>query len=370
MARSTLTCCIVVKNEEKQILDTLNCINILADEIVIVDTGSTDGTLSIINQWIKRFNAQSGVKVVPVGDRFHDEDGDFDFGAAKTFAIENATKDFVMWLDATDRVTNQADVKKEFIKITNKDKKVYFSLPTALSDSFAFIRARIGPRETAYVVGRIHEYMGFRNSPELTRHFIGNKIENKKKDRDLDRNLRQLKKEWAIRPSSRICFYIALTYREMLNTKDSLEWFRRRIYTYKFKDDFNEEYFKSLESIAEQILNGKRGLQSDMELYDMATQMVEREPKRFEGHYYLGHYHKRREEYEEALKHFRKYTTCKKPTTYKLWLNGAIYNGKAILTAIDECKTALKYSEVLKPDEILDLHPSRSTFTGGDNQYY
>ena len=206
MARSTLTCCIVVKNEEKQIADTLNCINILADEIVIVDTGSIDATISIINKWIKKFNAESGVKVISVGDRFHDTDGDFDFGAAKTFAFENATKDFVMWLDATDRVTNQADVKKEFIKVTNKDSKVYFSLPTALSDSFAFIRARIGPRETAYVIGRIHEYMGFRNSQELTRHFIGHKIENKKINRDLERNLRQLKKEWELRPSTRICF--------------------------------------------------------------------------------------------------------------------------------------------------------------------
>lgn len=367
--RSTLSCCLVVKNEEKQILDALNCINILADEIVIIDTGSIDGTLSIINTWISKFNAHSGVKVISVGSRFHDSDGDFDFGAAKTFAFENATKDFVMWLDATDRVSNQVDVKKEFIKITNKDKNVYFSLPTALSDSFAFIRARIGPRELAYVMGRIHEYMGFRNSSELTRHFISHKIENKKTNRDLDRNLRQLKKEWAIRPSSRICFYIALTYREMLNTKDSLEWFRRRIYTFNFKDDFNEEYFKSLESIAEQILNSKRGLQSDMELYDMATQMIERDPKRFEGHYYLGHYYKRREEYETALQHFRKYPKCKKPDTYKLWLNGAIYNGKAILTSINECKTALKYSEVLKPDEILDLHPSRSTFNHGDSQY-
>lgn len=370
MARSTLSCCIAIKNEEKQIVDTLSCINILADEIIIIDTGSTDGTLSIVNKWIERFNAKAGVNVISVGDRFHDDDGDFDFGAAKTFAFENATKDFVMWLDATDRVTKQSDVKKQFIAITNKDKNVYFSIPTALSENFAFIRARIGPRKTAYVVGRIHEYMGFSNSPDLTRHFINHEIENKKTDRDLERNLRQLKKEWDIRPTSRICFYLALTYREMLNINDSLEWFRRRIYTYKFKDDFGEEYFKSLESVAEQILNIKRGRQSDMELYDMASQMIEKEPKRFEGYYYMGHYHKRREEYKDALIYFRKYTACKKPDTYKLWLNGAIYNGKAILTAINECNTALKYSKVLKPDEILDLNPSRSTFTSGNNQYY
>lgn len=369
MSRSTLSCCVVVRNEEHQIAECLDRIAILGDEIVVVDTGSTDGTLSVINAWIQKYNAQGAVNVVTAGDRFHDADGDFDFGAAKTFALQQATKDFVMWLDATDKVTNQREVKREFIKITNQSKNVYFSMPTVLSDNFGFIRARIGPRETSSVVGRIHEYMAFSNAKDLTRHFLSYEIENKKEQRDLTRNLRQLKKEWEARPTARMCFYIGLTYREMGKTTDSLEWFRRRIYTHQFKNIFDEEYFKSLECIAEVLLT-KKDTQADLELYDMATQMIEKEPTRVEGYYYMGKYYIRKKEYIKAQEYLRKYPKCKKPTSYKLWLNGAIYNGKAILNALEECKTALKYPDVLQPDEIVDLNASKSTFTRGDSQYY
>ena len=371
MARSTLSCCFVVKNEEQQIAQALDCITVLADEIIIVDTGSTDGTLSVVNSWTRKYNAQNAVKVFSVGNQFHDTDGDFDFGGAKTHAIRQATKDFVMWLDATDRVTNQRDVKKQFIDITNKNKNVYIAMPTALSDNFAFIRTRIGPRVQSSMVGRIHEYMAFTNATELTRHFIGSSITNHKEQRNLSRNIRQLLKEWAIRPTARICFYIALTYREMHDIKNALEWFRRRVYTHSFKNEFDEEYFKSIECIAEIIVDQIRGPQADLELYDMATQMIEHNTQRVEGHYYMGRYYMRKEEYEKAQEYLRKYRGCKKPKTYKLWLNGAIYNGKAILNALEDCKTAMKYKDVLKPDEILDLHPpTRSTFTRGDGQYY
>ena len=58
-----------------------------ADEIIIVDTGSTDGTPSRIRQWAKHRKAEKNVKILEVGRKFHDVDGDFDFGAAKTFAM-------------------------------------------------------------------------------------------------------------------------------------------------------------------------------------------------------------------------------------------------------------------------------------------
>lgn len=370
MARSKLACCLVVRNEANQISDCLDCITVLADEIIIVDTGSSDGTLSIVSEWVIKHNARGTVKTFSVGNQFHDSDGDFDFGAAKTYALKNATTDFVMWMDATDRVTNQESIKRKFIEITDKSKDIYIALPTALSDDFAFIRTRIGPREVTSMVGRIHEFMGFNNASELTRHFISEPIMNKKVGRDLSRNLRQLHKEWKERPSARICFYIALTNRELGNRDAAIEWFRRRIYTYGFKDEFAEEYFKSLESIAEIMIETPISDLNLIELYDISEEMISKNPLRVEGYYYRGKYHFYKKEYQKAIDSYQKYRTCKKPTTYKLWVNGSIYKGKAISTAIEECTTAMKYEKVLQPDEILDLNPTRSTFTRGDSQYY
>ena len=46
------------------------------------------------------------------------------------------------------------------------------------------------------------------------------------------------------------------------------------------------------------------------------------------------------------------------------------YIKKGHIECIEECKTAIEYGKVLEPDEILDLNPTRSTFTRGDDQYY
>ena len=80
-----------------------------------MDTGLTDSTIDKIERWIEESRAHGFVKLIKVGSKFHDSDGDFHFGNAKTFAFENATKDFVMWLDASDIVTDPVAVKKEFI---------------------------------------------------------------------------------------------------------------------------------------------------------------------------------------------------------------------------------------------------------------
>jgi len=375
MARHTLSCCIVVKNEARRIKACLNNIDILADEIVIVDTGSTDQTCNVVKQWTKQKKAENNVKLVEVKNRFHDEDGDFDFGAAKTFAFQQATKNFVMWLDAPDIVSEQEKVKKIFLKETSKDPNVYFVLPTALTKKYAFVRTRIGAREHSKMVGRIHESMVI-YVEKARRVFIPSVIKNsiretKRKRRDLTRNLRILEKEWKKEKTSRICFYLGNTHRELGNLEDSLKWFRKRVYDFDFKNDFKEEYFKALECIAELILTIKHSDSVHLEdLHDISDEMIEKEPTRVEGYYYLAKYHIEKREWEKALKSLAKYKTCKKPENYKLWLNRNIYTGKAIIRAVEKCKTGIKYKGVLKPDTIEDLNPTRSTFKSGNSQYY
>jgi len=370
MARHTLACCLVVRNEEKSIISCLDHIDILADEIVIVDTGSTDRTSDAINWWIKKKHAEKNVKLLRVGDRFHDKDGDFDFGKAKTFAFKNATREYVMWLDASDIVFDQKRIKRTFLEETFKNTNTYFVLPTALSKTFSFNRARIGPRSTASITGRIHEYMTFTNAKELKRVIIPVPIKNFKKTRDLGRNLRLLLKEWDKEKTSRTCFYLASTYRDMMNPEKALEWFRKRAYDFTFREDFKEEYFKALESIAEITLEHiHTKFARVMDIYDVAQEMQEKEPDRYEGHFYMGRYYMEQEKWESAIEELRKYKKCKKPKDIKLWVNGSIYNGKAILRAIEQCKTALKYKEVLKPEEILDYNKPKSSHKVGNQQY-
>ncbi|MCU7667915.1 glycosyltransferase [Bacillus thuringiensis] len=86
---STISLCMIVKDEEKRLPNCLESVKDLVDEIIIVDTGSTDKTEDIA----KDFGAQI----------YHFE-WIHDFAAARNFSLEKATKDWILWLDADESI--------------------------------------------------------------------------------------------------------------------------------------------------------------------------------------------------------------------------------------------------------------------------
>ena len=81
--------CLIVKNEERHLPRCLESVRGVADEIVVVDTGSTDRTLEIARE--------HGARVA------HFEWRD-DFSAAKNFSIEQATGDWILSIDADESI--------------------------------------------------------------------------------------------------------------------------------------------------------------------------------------------------------------------------------------------------------------------------
>jgi glycosyltransferase involved in cell wall biosynthesis len=77
----------IVKNEEKVLGRCLDGIKKAVDEIIIVDTGSTDNTKSIAQKYT---------------DKIYDFEWIDDFSAARNYSYSLATMDYQMWLDADD----------------------------------------------------------------------------------------------------------------------------------------------------------------------------------------------------------------------------------------------------------------------------
>lgn len=86
---ASLSLCLIVKNEEMHIHQVLCNAYLYADEIIIIDTGSTDNTKKIAKQYTNH------VYDFPWCD---------DFSAARNFAISKCTKEYIIWLDADDIV--------------------------------------------------------------------------------------------------------------------------------------------------------------------------------------------------------------------------------------------------------------------------
>lgn len=83
----TVSLCMIVKNEEDVIANCLESIKDIVDEIIIVDTGSQDKTKEIVKKYTPKVYDFKWID---------------DFAAARNFSFSNATKDYILWLDADD----------------------------------------------------------------------------------------------------------------------------------------------------------------------------------------------------------------------------------------------------------------------------
>lgn len=83
----TISLCMIVKDEQDTLDRCLSSVQGIADEIIIVDTGSTDNTKQI-----------AGKHTQHIYD-FHWVD---DFAAARNFSFDQATQDYILWMDADD----------------------------------------------------------------------------------------------------------------------------------------------------------------------------------------------------------------------------------------------------------------------------
>jgi glycosyltransferase involved in cell wall biosynthesis len=83
----TISLCMIVKNEEDVLERCLASIQKIVDEIIIVDTGSTDRTKEIA----EKFSA-----------KIFDFEWIDDFSAARNYAFNQATMEYILWLDADD----------------------------------------------------------------------------------------------------------------------------------------------------------------------------------------------------------------------------------------------------------------------------
>jgi len=89
MNEITISACLMVKNEEEMLPDCLESINKIVDEIIVVDTGSTDNTVAIAESY---------------GAKVHHHPWENDFSKHRNQSISYATGDWFLTIDADERL--------------------------------------------------------------------------------------------------------------------------------------------------------------------------------------------------------------------------------------------------------------------------
>lgn len=175
----SISLCMIIKNEEDVLRRCLSSIQSCVDEIIIVDTGSSDTSVAIAKEFTPHVYTYTWKD---------------DFADARNYAFSFASKDYCMWLDADDIVTRKDcdDIVKLKQTLDPSIDIVMMKYNTAFDAQgnpiFSYYRERLLKRSAGFLwEGVIHEVIGLRGNIMYSPIAISHK---KMKASDPNRNLR------------------------------------------------------------------------------------------------------------------------------------------------------------------------------------
>ncbi|MHB9925668.1 glycosyltransferase family 2 protein [Clostridium botulinum] len=201
-----LTFAIMTLNEERCIKRCIESVESIADEIIVIDTGSTDNTLNIINEFFPN---------IKVYNHLWQED----FSQIRNLFNVYSTNDWIFQLDADEYldVNTCEEIKKMICILDNIPIEPKIISPTLINHNFSeniYTNRIYKRRENLMYHGIIHEELRFNNSIKIPYVIISNVffhdgykkdiIESKQKYK---RNVELLKKMLDIEPDNIRWYY-------------------------------------------------------------------------------------------------------------------------------------------------------------------
>lgn len=217
----------IVKNESKVILRLLNSVLPLVDSYCICDTGSTDNTVELIENFFKENNKPGRI----VNEPFRD------FGHNRTFALNSCVgmpnADYLLLLDADMVLSiNPKLCPKNFRKSLDKDAYYLFQG----SEAFFYKNVRILRNNPEYSYwGVTHEYVKTTEGTEYREIdkallFIDDIGDGGAKSDKFERDIRLLLKGLEENPNNdRYTFYLANSYSNTHQYDKAIEYYKKRI---------------------------------------------------------------------------------------------------------------------------------------------
>lgn len=213
---NTVSLCMICKNEENNLPILLDQVCDVLEEVIIVDTGSTDKTLDIIKQ----------KQLIYKNLRLEHFTWVDDFSAARNYSFSFATQCFNMFLDCDDQIDPAAlkHFKDNILEDPNVDcwmlDYIYSQYPDGSPQTILgrerFMRRSLNPK----FMGAIHETCDISNMRQ--RHYTDLKVIHNRAGKVIDhgRNLRILKVEYQKNPNDpRTAYYYGKELFDHINPK-------------------------------------------------------------------------------------------------------------------------------------------------------
>lgn len=293
-----LSLCMIVKNEEDCIERCLKSVEKVVDEIIIVDTGSTDQTVEICQSY--------GAKVYPFP-------WNGSFANARNYGIEKAIGNWILWLDADEEIAaedrmklkDQINFPEEFDLLTAHLINYYGDTPDPNNVSqisqVRFFRNHLGMK----FQNDIHETLPISNRdrvgtlPVKIYHFgyLNSYVDGKGKSK---RNIELLKKQVELSPDGWMCFYLSMEYYRIKELTDAFNYVNESIRLFLGQKSLPPSMVYKL----------KYAILIDLQCWDEALEGIKRVvllyPDYVDLWYYMGFILYNKEMYSDAVKSFEK----------------------------------------------------------------
>ncbi len=301
-ASPTLALIMIVRNEEDNLSELLPELAPCFDEIVIVDTGSRDKTAEIAGKFTDNVFHFSWID---------------DFSAARNFALSKCEADWILWLDADDRMRRD-DIAAIRPHISKPNKAYLLKVVSSAgdSDTAEFIQIRLFPNiEGVEWEGRIHEQLlpslkrkglDFELLPDATVIHKGYDDANMLRQKTR-RNIHLLEKERDLRPDDpNVLHHLAQAYAivgEFMQAIETSESFIRVLHEHP-----KSEFMTSAINRLIQCYLFKGNVERARA---WGGRLLEMDPQNRLARYFMGEIRYRMGLFEEAADWFRQFCTTK-----------------------------------------------------------
>ena len=293
---STISLCMIVKNEEAVLDRCLSSIHDLVEEIIIVDTGSTDKTKAIAGKFT---------------NKIFDFEWIDDFSAARNYSFSKASMDYIMWLDADDVLLEEDREKFKKVKsLLNPSvdivmMKYDLGVKEDGTPTLSFYRERLLKRSLDFQWhDPVHEYLILRGKIVNSDVHITHKKERSRSDRNLKIFEKMLSEGKEL--NSRHYFYYARELNHNSRYDDAIIYYNKFLAT---SDGFYSNYLDACIDLADIYKIKNEPTKSLHALF----RSFEFDLPRAEICCKIGYYFKQKDDYQKALYWFQTATTLKKP---------------------------------------------------------
>jgi glycosyltransferase involved in cell wall biosynthesis/predicted GH43/DUF377 family glycosyl hydrolase len=217
----------IVKNEEKIIERCLDSVKDIVDAVCICDTGSTDDTVEIVQNYLEK-NGIPGKVCQHVWKNFG-HNRSLSASAAQTMLQELGFplhRTYLLFIDADMIFKIEPDFTKKLLMLDE-----YYLLQKSYSQSY--YNLRLGRASLPWeCVGVTHEYWSCKKttaSARLTSLWIDDRNDGGAKADKFERDIRLLTQGLEDEPDNvRYMFYLAQSYKSIQNYEDSIQWYTKR----------------------------------------------------------------------------------------------------------------------------------------------